>query len=423
MAASHTEETADVVVVGAGPAGSATAYHLARAGLEVLLLEKAVFPRDKVCGDGLSPRAVKELLTMGVRLQGPGWVRTRGLRVFDGRRRIEMDWPDTAGFPDYGLVRTRQDFDHLLAGRAQAAGARLLEGTKVTGVVTDERTDRVRGVVARRDDARYTYSAPLVVAADGASSRIAVAMGLQQRKDRPLGVGVRRYYTTGREDDGYIEAWLNLWDPARDHRALLPGYGWIFPVGNGVWNVGVGTLTVNRRLDVDHRALLEDWSRGLPAHWQFDEDHATGAVRGHALPCGMNRRPQYTRGVLLTGDATGMINPLSGEGIDYALESGRLSAEVIIQALARSTAAQRERALHTYPHRLQDAFGGYFTVGRLVVRSLGNPHVMRLIATNCLRARIVRKTMFKLWANVTDPHSKDAADRVINAVLKAIPAA
>ncbi|GAA2485283.1 geranylgeranyl reductase family protein [Streptomyces gobitricini] len=424
MAASQTQETADVVVVGAGPAGSATAYHLAQSGLDVLLLEKATFPRDKICGDGLTPRAVKELLAMGIDLHSPGWVRTRGLRAYSSGMRVELDWPDTAGFPDYGLVRTRQDFDHLLAQRAQKAGARLLEATKVTDVVLDERTSRVRGVTARCDGVQHTYTAPLVVAADGASSRMAVAMGLQQRKDRPLGVGVRRYYTTDRTDDDYLEAWLDLWDPtAPARRAMLPGYGWIFPVGNGVWNVGLGTVTVDRRIDVDHRALLEDWTRRLPKEWQIDEDHATTPVRGHALPGGMNRRPQYTRGMLLTGDAAGMINPLSGEGIDYALESGRLSAEIITQALARSTAGQRERALHAYPHHLQDAFGGYFTLGRLVVQAVGNPHIMKFIATHSLRHRPLRALMFKLWANLTDPHSKDAGDRVITALLKAVPAA
>ncbi|WP_443075803.1 geranylgeranyl reductase family protein [Streptomyces sp. TRM 70351] len=413
-----------MVVVGAGPAGSATAYYLAQAGLNVLLLEKATFPRDKICGDGLTPRAVKELLAMGVDLHGSGWVRTRGLRSYSAGLRVEIDWPDTTGFPDYGLVRTRQDFDHLLAQRAQQAGARLLEGTRVTDLVLDERTGRARGVLARRDGVQHTYAAPLVVAADGASSRVAVALGLEQRKDRPLGVGVRRYYTTDRPDDDYLEAWLDLWDPAAPgRRAMLPGYGWIFPAGNGLWNVGLGTMTVNRNLGLDHRALLEDWTRRLPEDWQIDEDHATSPVRGHALPCGLNRRPQYTRGVLLTGDAAGMINPLSGEGIDYALESGRLGAEFIIQALARSTADQRERALHAYPRHLQDAFGGYFTLGRLFVQAIGNPHVMKVFAHHSMRHRALRGLMFKLWSNLTDPHSKDAGDRVISALLKATPAA
>ncbi|HSY00196.1 MAG TPA: geranylgeranyl reductase family protein, partial [Streptomyces sp.] len=383
MTGTTNQEKVDVVVVGAGPAGAAAAYYLAQTGLEVLLVDKASFPRDKICGDGLTPRAVKELLAMGIDLKTPGWVRTKGARVTGGRLRVEIDWPDLASYPGFGLVRTREDFDHILVRRAQTAGARMMEGTKVTDTLFDDRTGHVRGVRAQRDGATYTYAADLVVAADGASSRIAVALGLQQRKDRPMGVGLRRYYTTRRQSDDYIETWLDLHDPAaRGRRQLLPGYGWIFPAGAGRWNVGIGLISLNRRFNFDHRHLMTDWTHRLPKQWQIDEDHAEGPIRGHALPMGFNRLPQYTRGALLTGDAAGMINPLSGEGIDYALESGRLSAEVIVQALGRPTAAQRERALHQYRQVLKDSFGSYFTLCTHIIRAMENPHIMKFIASH-----------------------------------------
>src|SRR5262245_31873181 len=104
-------DSADVIVVGAGPGGSTTAYHLARHGLNVLLLEKSAFPREKVCGDGLTPRAVKQLVSIGVPIDGDGWVRSRGLRVIGGGVRLELDWPSLASYPDYSLTRTRLDFD------------------------------------------------------------------------------------------------------------------------------------------------------------------------------------------------------------------------------------------------------------------------------------------------------------------------
>jgi geranylgeranyl reductase family protein len=334
--------------------------------------------------------------------------------------RVELDWPDTTGYPSFGMVRTCQDFDHLLAERAQEAGARLLEGTKVTDVLLDERTGHARGVVARRDGVEHLCGARLVVAADGASSRLAVCMGLRQLKDR-VAVAVRRYYTTDRASDDYLEAWLDLWNPASSgRRCMLYGYGWLFPVGNGVWNVGAGTLA-NRGSGVDPRALMQDWTARLPREWQIDDDHATTALRGHALPVGMSRKPQYTRGVLLVGDAAGLINPLSGEGIDYAMESGRFGADIIIQALARPTADQRERALHAYPHHLKEAFGGYFTLGRLVAQALANPHLMKFITTHSLRNPPLARLMLKLWGNLIDPHSKEASDRIISAVLKATP--
>ena len=143
-------DTADVIVVGAGPAGSAVAFYLATAGLDVLVLEKTHFPREKVCGDGLTPRAVKALTGMGVPIpEDGGWLRNKGLRIIGGGGRIELPWPDISSYPGFGMVRNRLDFDEILARHAQKAGARLLEGTNVTGPILDDRTGRIVGVTAR----------------------------------------------------------------------------------------------------------------------------------------------------------------------------------------------------------------------------------------------------------------------------------
>jgi geranylgeranyl reductase family protein len=199
-----TSDSADVIVVGAGPAGSAVAYYLASAGLDVLVLEKTHFPREKVCGDGLTPRAVKALTAMGVPItESDGWLRNKGLRIIGGGGRIELDWPDLSSYPGYGLVRTRLDFDQTLARHAQKAGARLLEGVNVAGPLLDDRTGRIAGVTTRDGQ---QFRSRLVVAADGNSSRLSIAMGLHKRDDRPLGVAVRTYYTSPRHDDDYLEA-------------------------------------------------------------------------------------------------------------------------------------------------------------------------------------------------------------------------
>jgi geranylgeranyl reductase family protein len=411
-------ESADVIVVGAGPAGSATGYHLASSGLDVLVLEKTTFPREKVCGDGLTPRAVKALATMGVPLaEGAGWQRHKGLRIIGGGGRIELDWPDLSSYPGYGLIRARTDFDQLLARHAATAGAKVLEGVTVEGPLRDERTGRIAGV--RTKDGQL-FRAPLVVAADGNSSRLSVAMGLHKRDDRPLGVAVRTYYTSPRHDDEYLEAWLDLWDGS----SLLPGYGWIFGMGDGTSNVGLGLLNTSSGFgEIDYRAMLRKWLAAMPAEWGFAEENRTQPIRGAALPMGFNRTPHYTSGMLLAGDAGGMVNPFNGEGIAYALESGELAARVITQALARPTAADRERVLQTYPRQLKDAYGGYYTLGRVFVELIGRPGFMKFATRHGVKRPAVMRFTMKLLGNLTETRGGDAVDRLINAVSKMTPAA
>jgi geranylgeranyl reductase family protein len=432
-ASSQRVERADVIIVGAGPSGSATAAYLAMAGLDVLLLEKAVFPREKVCGDGLTPRAVRELITLGIPTPAEdGWIKNHGLRIVGGGHRLELKWPDLASFPPYGLVRTRKDFDDILAKHALWHGARLRESTNVTDPILDERTGAIVGVRAKAmdPDGRPTgedlvFHAPLVVAADGNSSRLSMSMNRPKRDDRPMGVAVRTYYTSPRHDDDYLESWLELW--SRDnqgHRVLLPGYGWIFGVGDGTSNVGLGILNSSAAFGkVDYKDILSRWVDTLPPEWTFNDETMTGPVRGAALPMGFNRQPHYARGLLLVGDAGGMVNPFNGEGIAYAMESGRLAAEVIAQAFARQSDAGREKVLQSYPRVMKDALGGYYTLGRGFAKMIGNPEVMRLAVKYGLPRTTMMKFLLKIMANLAEPHGGDAGDRLINALSKMAPAA
>ncbi|SCG59571.1 geranylgeranyl reductase family protein [Micromonospora humi] len=419
------ENDADVIVVGAGPGGSATAYHLARHGVRVLLLEKTEFPREKVCGDGLTPRAVRQLVRMGVDTSPEaGWLHNKGLRVIGGGVRLELDWPDLASFPNYGLVRTRLDFDDLLARRAVAAGAELRTGVNVLGPVLDA-DDRVTGVQAEVGPGKEpaTFHAPLVVAADGVSGRFPLALGMAKREDRPIGVAVRRYYRSpAKHDDDYLESWLELRSKGND--ALLPGYGWIFGLGDGRVNVGLGVLNSSSAFGkTNYRKLLTDWLANTPEDWGMtDEANAEGPILGAALPMGFNRVPHYSRGVLLVGDSGGMVNPFNGEGIAYAMESGELAAEVAVQALARPAGAERERALMAYPQELKARFGGYYRLGGIFVKLIGRPEVMRMATKHGMPHPMLMRFVLKLLANLTDPRGGDAMDRVINAMTKVAPA-
>jgi menaquinone-9 beta-reductase len=425
------QRQADVIVVGAGPAGAASAFHLAQAGADVLLLEKSAFPRDKICGDGLTPRAVKQLIGMGFDLDGPGWHKNKGLRIIGAGHRLELPWPELTSFPPYGAVRTRMDLDETLARHAEKAGARLTERTSVSAPVLDERTGRVVGVTAKPVDDRgrrtgetVTYRAPVVIAADGVSARLATALGLERRENRPMAVAVRAYYRTPRHDDPWMESWLELWDGTPGRSNLLPGYGWIFGLGDGTANVGLGILNSSAAFQhVDYREILRSWLANTPTEWGFRDDNVLGPVRSAALPMGFNRKPHYTRGMLLVGDSGGMVNPFNGEGIDYALEAGHLAADTVLQALALPEGPARERVLQGYAAALESAYGGYFTLGRVFARMIGNPTFMKQATRHGLPRQALMRFMLKLMANLTDPRDGDASDRVINALSKLAPSA
>ncbi|MGP4015235.1 geranylgeranyl reductase family protein [Saccharopolyspora sp. 5N708] len=422
------DDDADVIVVGAGPAGSTAATYLARAGLDVLLLEKSSFPREKVCGDGITPRGVKQLIDLGIDTrEEAGWLHNRGLRVVGGGVRLELDWPSLATFPPYGVVRPRNDFDDLLARNAQRSGARLLEQTTVSGAVTDERTGRITGVEGKTgpDRTPVRYRAPLVLACDGVSARLALSVGIEKRDDRPMGVAVRRYYTSPRTKDDFLESHLELWDRSNpDQPNLLPGYGWIFGMGDGTVNVGLGILSTSKAYGkTDYRQLLRSWLDGTPEEWGFREHSATGRIGGAALPMGFNRMPHYRNGLLLVGDAGGMVNPFNGEGIAYAMESAALAAECVVHALARPAGLSREQALRRYPTAVQQALGGYFRMGNIFSKLIGNPAVMRMATKHGLPRTTLMRFVLKLLANLYDEKDGDVMDRVISTTTRLTPSA
>jgi flavin-dependent dehydrogenase len=260
------------------------------------------------------------------------------------------------------------------------------------------------------------------VAADGNSTRLSLAMGLHRREDRPMGVAVRTYYESPRHDDDWLESWLELWDRSGDTPRLLPGYGWIFGVGDGTSNVGLGILNTSSAFGkTDYKAMLRTWMDSTPPEWGYREENRRGEIQGAALPMGFNRTPHYTRGLLLVGDAGGMVNPFNGEGIAYAMESGSMAAEVITQALARPTNGAREHALAAYPRALKDTYGGYYTLGRVFVKAIGHPEVMRLATKHGLHHRTLMRFTMKLLANLTDPSGGDAMDRIIGGLTRIAP--
>jgi geranylgeranyl reductase family protein len=407
----------DVLVVGAGPGGSAAAYHLARHGVDVTVLERSGFPREKVCGDGLTPRSVRGLLRMGIDTSDPGFERVIGLRVYSRRTSIELPWPKLRDFPDYGLVRTRMDLDELLARRAEGAGAHLLERTEAVEPILEE--GWVRGVRARpaedREGPAYEIRARLVLAADGASSKLGTQAGIRRDDSRPLGIAARRYYRVERHPGPWFESWLDLWE----QDAILPGYGWLFPVADGTLNLGAGLLNTFRDFKrVSAQRLFDAFIRMMPPEWGICEETAVGRVRSGPLPMGFTRRPLAVPGLLLVGDSAGMVNPFNGEGIAYAMESGEVAAELSHEALVRG----RLGIAQMYPTVLRERYGRYFWYGTWFARAIGHPRVMQASTRYLLPNEPIMRFALRVLGNLTDGRKGDVQDRLFAAIERLAPA-
>ncbi|MBI2238015.1 MAG: geranylgeranyl reductase family protein [Actinobacteria bacterium] len=408
----------DVLVVGAGPGGSASAYHLARHGLDVMLVERSAFPREKVCGDGLTPRGVNAMVRMGIDPDDPGFERTVGLRIHSRRVKLELPWPELHDFPNYGLVRTRWDFDELLARRAASAGARLLEATEAVAPIMSGGWVTGATVRALGDGTRAEtreVRARFVLASDGASSRFAGQAGVRRDASRPLGIAARRYYRIDRHPGPWLEVWMDLWEGD----ALLPGYGWLFPVAGGTVNLGAGLLNTFKNFrDVSAQRVFDAFARMLPPEWNVNEDTAQGRVLSGPLPMGMNRTPQAVPGMLVVGDAAGVVNPFNGEGIAYAMESAELAAELVHEALVKD----RPGVAHMYPTMLRERYGRYFTIGRGFVRLIGNPAVMRAFTDYGLPREALMRFALRFMGNLTDGKKGDAQDKLMYALERIAPA-
>jgi menaquinone-9 beta-reductase len=399
-------------VVGAGPGGSSTAYHLARQGIDVVLVDRAIFPREKVCGDGLTPYGVRALQRMGVDPSDAGFAQVEGLRTY-GINGVVVDLPfrELRMFPHNGVVRTRYEFDHLLAMRAEKAGATFLQGVEAERPLRD--LGWVTGAVTKENGKTKEIRARFVVAADGASSRFAQQAGVARDHSRPLGIAARRYYRIPRPQQTMLEAFLNLWDEPTG--GIMAGYGWIFPLGDGVVNVGAGLLnTFSRFKEVSAKKVMEQFLRELPPEWEIREENARSPLLSGPIPMAMNRRPLAVPGLLLVGDAGGLVNPFNGEGIAYAIETGELAAELIGDALDRN----RPGIAAMYPTLLRRRYGRYFSVGTNWVRMIGHPRFMRFCVEHGFPRRRLMQFAITMMTNITDGRGGDVDDRIMDVLVR-----
>jgi geranylgeranyl reductase family protein len=410
----------DVVVVGGGPAGAAAAYWLASAGHDVCVVERMEFPRDKTCGDALTPRAVRQLADMGLGPTLDRFHRYRGLRATGHGRSLDLEWPSHPEYPDHGYVVRRRELDQLVAARAVAAGATLHTGTEAMAPVLDR--GFVRGAIVQRrgatgvEEIRGRY----VVVADGANSRFGRALGTFRTREWPYGTAIRSYW----ESPGHAEPWIESALDLRDRNGnAMPGYGWIFPLGDGTVNVGVGLLSTFRDFkSVNTSHLLAEYVATAREYWALDPDRPTGRPAAGKLPMGGSVGPKAGPTYLVVGDAAGTVNPFNGAGIDYAYETGRLAAEILHHAVAENDPL----LLQTYERRLQAEYGQYFKVARLFATAIGRPALMRELTRVGMHSRSLMEWMLRIMGNLLRPDETgpaEAAYRAAAALARFAPGA
>ena len=410
----------DVVIVGAGPAGAGMGYYLAKTGLRVLILDKSDFPRDKVCGDGLTPVAVRELDYLGIDYST--WKRNYGLRMVSLQKDFDYRWPENDRYPDFGLARSRMKLDYDLLQHAIAAGAEFRSGVHVTKPLIDAASGNVRGVSAWRKDASgkrsvETYEAEFVVASDGAGGKLGNAIGWHRKNNWPMGVAVRGYFESSLHQSELMHSYVQLRD--EQSGALLPGYGWIFPVDSGLVNVGLGSVSARgAATKVDYRRVMRTWVAQLARDFDLV---AVSPVRGAALPMAIDRPVLAHRGLVLTGDAAGMISPFNGEGIGYALRCARFGAPLLAAALEQGSSWHREQLLQQYSAKMLDDLGGYFQLGRVFVNLIENPKIMALCVKYGFSQAKLMSFVVKLLSDCYSPTSGQLEDRIIYRLNRVIP--
>ena len=386
----------EVLIVGAGPAGSSAAAWAARAGHQVTMIDSATFPRDKPCGDGLTPRAIAELTALGLGPWLEGRARNKGLRAAGFGQELLLPWPG-GSLPNFGGAAPRLELDARILQVATDAGAQLHEGVSAIDVVLQD--GQLHSVITQTAEGTRTYKAKHFIIADGARSQLGRKLGREWHRDTAYGVAARGYIKSERSDDEWISSHLEL---RGTNNEVLSGYGWIFPLANGEVNIGVGTLATKKRpADVNLRTLLNQYTDLRREEWQL-----SGDVRlpwSALLPMGGAVSGIAGKNFMFVGDAAGCVNPLNGEGIDYGLETGRLAVEML------STHSDFSLA---WPAQLRAHYGYAFSIARRLAGILTVPHLLPIAGPIGMRSRTLMTVALRVMGNLITEEDHDVVSRV-----------
>tara|TARA_B100001996_G_scaffold115004_1_gene87014 strand:- start:689 stop:1909 length:1221 start_codon:yes stop_codon:yes gene_type:complete len=390
----------DIIVIGGGPAGAATAIQAARGGASVAIFEKAPIGRDKVCGDGLTPRAIGALQELDIDLEGIHKI--TGLRMIAGKTRRELKWPSGGSFPPYGAVWTRKELDSHLLETASQSGAKIFYQSEALPDFVD---NKVIGVTSGSEK----WTSKLVVAASGAPGKVARMLGTERKADEPYGIAIRTYVESPRHGDEYLEASLAMRD---SNGTPIPGYGWMFPTGNGTVNLGVGALSTMKGFRKLNLNTLCDVYRDMIAD-EWDVGPYLEKPRAWRLP--MTSQKRHGSGWVAVGDAAGLINPMNGEGIDYSLESGMLISDLFLE--------DPQTAPDKYDEIIGERFDGFLRTGRRFSYLIGHPFILRSGLRVAVANQFMANMTLQVMGNLVDNSTPGSAGKVLRLADRALAAA
>jgi geranylgeranyl reductase family protein len=384
----------DAVVVGAGPAGSATAAHLASAGARVLLVDRSAFPRDKACGGGLTPRGVAALSGLGIDTSTPQFARVGGLEMTADGRTLATRFPATMRWPDYGAVVRRFDLDAKILARAGAAGADTRFGVRAVGPLMENGS--CRGVRLRSDAGVEDVTAAWTIAADGATSVVARGAGAApSASSGGFWYTALRAYFSGVVPHGHEGEHVLEFYPLRGSDGRwLPAYGWVFPLPGGSANIGVDIphapkLAACPPLREAYASFIAQLRRDRPGFGDATEE---APPVGALLPEAMSGFRPGVAGMLCVGDAAGLITPYSGEGIVYALEGAERAATAILKGASPTDTAR------AYGRALWDDYGFQFRWALSFMKAMRRRPMARAAAVLGLRSRRVLRAAVRIMA-------------------------
>ncbi|MFM9033042.1 MAG: geranylgeranyl reductase family protein [Mycobacterium sp.] len=378
-------ERFDLVIAGGGPSGSAAAWQAAQIGAKVVVLDKATFPRDKPCGDGLTARGVSYLQKMGLADQVSGFHRVNRVTVFTPSR-WELSFPRRPGMPDHGATVSRTALDTMLLEHAEKAGAVVRQGAEVAGPIVER--GRVVGVTLKSGEQVFGDA---VIAADGAYSPIKRALNLDSEYNGYTAIAIRAEMDANKPDSDSLDIYLKL----QFQGDQLPGYAWVFPMGGGRVNIGLGYINSYQNWQsINATQFLGEFLGTLPREWELpsiEELKKNKSVRAWRLPMGFTAWPPWRPGVLFAGDSLGAGRPTSGAGISKALESGLAAGECAIAALENSGPDD----FTNYAQRMQAAWGKEYRRGRYFHKVAGNP-ALAGVGVKLMDNATFRNTLLKM---------------------------